>query len=472
MVVGQRQRQVEPRNELAVARHGFDDAARHTEDRDLRRIDDRREEAAADAAETRDREHAALDVVGAQLAGPGPRAEFPERLGEFVDVLAIRIADHGYDETVRRVGREADMHVALHDEPVAVRGERCPETRKLLERQHRRTQHERQRREFHAPLARLFGERAAGLLELGDVGFVVLGDVRDVDPARVQAGSRNTLDAAQRLGLDGTEPRVVDVGQLRQPRAGAARAGHDPLDVGLDVVGRHAALRRRARHSGEVHAEFTCEFAHGRARVGSREAGLVEPHGATGILAAIVRAGGSPRRGRTRRHSGLRRRTGLGGRSRRRTRRTRLWQLRRRHGGRRGARSPGRRRAWGIARRYRRRTRRAFGLLRGGPGLARRGIRTQQQNFVPGIDQIADLDPELQDLARGRGRDVHRRLLGLERDQRVFGRDFVAGTHQHLDHFHIGKVTEIGDQNLHGSACFGRVRDRSDRVFRDRCRVR
>jgi hypothetical protein len=39
---------------------------------------------------------------------------------------------------------------------------------------------------------------------------------------------------------------------------------------------------------------------------------------------------------------------------------------------------------------------------------------------------VADLHEHLGDRARGRGRDVHRRLVGLERDERILGGDGVA----------------------------------------------
>ena len=40
---------------------------------------------------------------------------------------------------------------------------------------------------------------------------------------------------------------------------------------------------------------------------------------------------------------------------------------------------------------------------------------------------------------------VHRRLVGLERDQRVLGADLVAGRDEDLDHRDVGEVADVGD---------------------------
>ena len=68
-------------------------------------------------------------------------------------------------------------------------------------------------------------------------------------------------------------------------------------------------------------------------------------------------------------------------------------------------------------------------------------------------DLVADLDEQLPDRAGLRGRDVHARLVGLEHDQRILGRDGVAGRDQHLDHGDVGEVPDVRDGDLaHSSA--------------------
>ena len=51
------------------------------------------------------------------------------------------------------------------------------------------------------------------------------------------------------------------------------------------------------------------------------------------------------------------------------------------------------------------------------------------------------------DPADGRGH-VHRRLVGLERDQRVLGGDRVADRDEDLDHGHVGEVADVRDLDL------------------------
>src|SRR5712692_5332678 len=64
VVVRQRERQHEARRELLAVPRWPDRRARDTEDRHFRRVDDRREGAAADAAEAGNGERAALHVAG------------------------------------------------------------------------------------------------------------------------------------------------------------------------------------------------------------------------------------------------------------------------------------------------------------------------------------------------------------------------------------------------------------------------
>ncbi len=51
------------------------------------------------------------------------------------------------------------------------------------------------------------------------------------------------------------------------------------------------------------------------------------------------------------------------------------------------------------------------------------------------------------DAAERRGH-VHRRLVGLERDERVFGLHRIARFHLHLDDGHVLEVADVGDLDL------------------------
>ena len=52
------------------------------------------------------------------------------------------------------------------------------------------------------------------------------------------------------------------------------------------------------------------------------------------------------------------------------------------------------------------------------------------------------------DGARRRRRDLHRRLVGFQRHQRVFGADLVAFLHQDLDDRHVLEVADVGNLDL------------------------
>src|SRR5512141_94065 len=87
VVVRERQRQHQPRHERATLIDGLVSRFRHPEDRDLRRVDDRRERRAADSAEARDREARALHVGGRELAGARLLAQHRKLTRQFEYVL-------------------------------------------------------------------------------------------------------------------------------------------------------------------------------------------------------------------------------------------------------------------------------------------------------------------------------------------------------------------------------------------------
>ena len=128
--------------------------ARHAEDSDLRRVDDRRERSATDAAEARDREAATLHVGGRELAGACLFAQRGELARELEDVLAIGITHDRHDESLRRVGRKAEVHVFLDTSSPASGVERRREMWEGLQRLHAGAHDERERRELDAPCRR------------------------------------------------------------------------------------------------------------------------------------------------------------------------------------------------------------------------------------------------------------------------------------------------------------------------------
>ncbi len=97
--------------------------------------------------------------------------------------------------------------------------------RELQQRAHHGAQHEGERRQLDALRGGAILELGARGFQLGDVGLVELRDVRKIDPARLQARPGNALDAAQRLDFDGTELR--EIGHL-DARQTAGRGGARP----------------------------------------------------------------------------------------------------------------------------------------------------------------------------------------------------------------------------------------------------
>ena len=275
VVVGQRNRQHQPGRQPGADVDRPADRARDAEDPDLRRVDDRREGGAADAAETRDREGGALDVGGPQLALPGTAADLGQLPGQFVDALAIHVAHDGNNQAVRRVHRDPQVDVALQDQRFPVRGERRVHLRELGQRRRDRLHQEGQQGEPNAAFARLLEVSPAKRLQFRDVGLVVLGDVRHVEPAPMEACRRQFADAAQGLGLDRAELREVDLRDRRNAGARSPRpaAGHHLLHEALDVLAQNPPLGAGAGNPPQVDAQHAREPPHRGAGVGRGRAG-------------------------------------------------------------------------------------------------------------------------------------------------------------------------------------------------------
>ena len=96
------------------------------------------------------------------------------------------------------------------------------------------------------------------------------------------------------------------------------------------------------------------------------------------------------------------------------------------------------------ARRHRRR-----GLLGRIPRpLLARIRRIEHQQHVPLGDLVPEIHPELRDHPRGRGGDVHRRLVALQGEEGVVVFDPVPGGDQKLDHRDAGEVPDVRDRDL------------------------
>src|SRR5690606_14191945 len=102
--------------------------------------------------------------------------------------------------------------------------------------------------------------------QAGDVREVVLRHVGQVDPTRLQARSRDFLDARQRLPFRLAEAREIDARDFRQCRAGTT-ACEDLLDERFYVFVQYPVLLAAAPDAGEIDTEFPCELAHRGTRV-------------------------------------------------------------------------------------------------------------------------------------------------------------------------------------------------------------
>src|SRR6202034_3288185 len=115
---------------------------------------------------------AALHFSTAKLAAARLGRKLAERARDLVDILAIGIANHRYQQAVGRIGREADVNVFLVDQVLAAGVERGVEQRKLLQRLDAGTHDERQRRQLDAGAVGFALQGSARFLQRSDVGFV------------------------------------------------------------------------------------------------------------------------------------------------------------------------------------------------------------------------------------------------------------------------------------------------------------
>ena len=87
------------------------------QDGHLRLVDDRHRQHAAGRAVVGDRERAAADLVGAQLAAAGPAGEVVDLAGDRPQPLGLGVAHHRHQQTlVVEIDGDADVDEVVHDE--------------------------------------------------------------------------------------------------------------------------------------------------------------------------------------------------------------------------------------------------------------------------------------------------------------------------------------------------------------------
>jgi hypothetical protein len=131
------------------ALHGLVDA----DDRDLGRIDDRRRHDAAEPAETGDRDRRAREFLARRLARARGLGDAANLGGEIGERARLGVTHDRHLETVRRLGRDTDVHRAMADDDLALGIVERVALRELLEHARQRRDDERQVRQRGAPFA-------------------------------------------------------------------------------------------------------------------------------------------------------------------------------------------------------------------------------------------------------------------------------------------------------------------------------
>ena len=85
-------------------------------DGNLRLMNDRGAEQAAESAVVRDCECPSLDLLGIQILGPGPLSQVCHFFGELQESLSIRVSHHRHQEPIVQRCGDTNMNVFLDDD--------------------------------------------------------------------------------------------------------------------------------------------------------------------------------------------------------------------------------------------------------------------------------------------------------------------------------------------------------------------
>ncbi len=330
-----------------------------------------------------------MHLVRRELLGPGFFSQ-GSRLGrQLQQALLVDVLDHRYQQAIRGVDGEADVHVFLADDRFAAWRQRAVEVRQFLEQVRAGLEQQRQDGQLDAGLLCYGFLGVTERFEFGDIGRVELRHVRHVQPAAVQVGSADLHQAGHRYFFDFAEAAEVHDRYRRNARAtGCASSSgrsflgllHHGLDVNLYVFLQDATVRTAGADSAQLDTEFASQLTHGRAGVNFR-ARLGRRSG---------RSGGSGSRSSSWRRSA---RSSSGS-----------WS--------RGS-------SWSCA------------------------FDFQLENQVAGTDFVIQLDGNAFHHASGRRWDFHAGLVGFQGDQRLVGFNGVAGLDQDFDDLRLACRTDV-----------------------------
>ena len=233
VVVGEVERRHGHRVPAGAVPDGDHLGLREAKDRDLGRVHDGREGSAADPAEVRDGHGGAAHLLGPDLARLRAGGEVRDLGRDGPQALAVGVPDHGDEEAVGRIDRDADMDVVLEDQRSPVRRERGVEARKLPEATGKRLDVEGERRELHAARGGLLAQAFAEAFDRAHVGAVVMGDLRDERVRCAEVCGRDAGHAGERFLAHGAVGGVVHV-----PVGARVRGGRAAAEVAVHVLPR------------------------------------------------------------------------------------------------------------------------------------------------------------------------------------------------------------------------------------------
>src|SRR5579863_515205 len=262
VIVGQRERQNQPRLELAVDPFGFHARPRQPENRDFGIIHDRSKSNATDAAQVRNRERAAFHVGGSELFVAGFLGELRQFDRQLDDVLLIDVADYRNEKPAVCISGDPDVDVLLVDDFFFLNINTGVELRKHFQRRSADLECDGSNGHFTAGLFGLRGEAGTQLLEFSDICTIVLGDVWNCVPSFGEMLGSLATDAAHRDVLD-LSP-LAEIGELRLREVSGTRRGlcrgycrrESRLGVSLDVVLADASTGTRTLHLVDVDTDL------------------------------------------------------------------------------------------------------------------------------------------------------------------------------------------------------------------------
>ena len=270
----------------------------HREDRRLPGAEDRRAAVDAEDADVRQRDGAPGEVRRRGPPGAGRLDQRLHRAGELEQPQLRRTLDRRDEQPAGRVGRDAEVHLAVHHDVRAVGrvDPRGVDHRVAHGRPDEAGCHQDHRRDAQArprPAGRAAAPRTAIALLMSTSTHSVTCGAVNADCTIASAIARCTPRTGTRspgtIAGAGSASRASPVSRARAPLRALRRArAHD-------VRPRHLALRARRRHGGQVDSEVAGELAHRRLRPHravrriARPAGRVGSPGAAGDDAARPR---------------------------------------------------------------------------------------------------------------------------------------------------------------------------------------